>query len=128
MASGDHPNSRANLSLGGWKKGQSGNPGGRPKAIVKVEELAREHTTEAIETLGEIMRDKQAPSSSRVAAASALLDRGWGKPRAELVVDQTPDYSAMSDAQLDSTVKAELLRWITSDPDAESIIAEAELN
>jgi len=34
-----------------FKKGQSGNPGGRPKIVGEVKELARTHTAEAIETL-----------------------------------------------------------------------------
>ena len=38
-----------------FKKGQSGNPGGRPKVVAEVKELARAHTGEAIETLVSIM-------------------------------------------------------------------------
>ena len=34
-----------------FKKGQSGNPGGRPKVAAEVKELAREHTGKAIETM-----------------------------------------------------------------------------
>ena len=43
-----------------FKKGQSGNPGGRPKVIAEVKELARAHTGEAIETLVSIMTNPQA--------------------------------------------------------------------
>lgn len=63
-----------------WKKGESGNPGGRPKAVVSLTELAREHTESAVRTLVGIMENGEASPSARVSAASALLDRGYGKP------------------------------------------------
>ena len=62
-----------------FKKGQSGNPGGRPKALRQVEELARLHTVEAVKTLAAIHSDTKTPPAARVAAANALLDRGWGE-------------------------------------------------
>jgi hypothetical protein len=55
-------------------KGQSGNPGGKPKEIKNVIEMARTHT------LAEIVSDGEAPSAARVAAANVLLERAWGKP------------------------------------------------
>lgn len=63
-----------------FQPGQSGNPGGRPKAAARVRDAAREHTEAAIETLVSIMRDDGAASAARVSAASAILDRGYGKP------------------------------------------------
>lgn len=65
-------------------KGQSGNPGGRPKLTGHVQELARAHTEDAIKTLAAIMLDKKANATSRATAAQALLDRGWGKPPQQL--------------------------------------------
>jgi hypothetical protein len=63
-----------------FPKGQSGNPGGRPKELREVIELARSHTTDAIETLVAAMNSGSAPWGARIAAANAILDRGWGKP------------------------------------------------
>jgi hypothetical protein len=42
--------------------------------------LARKHTADAIKTLATIMRNAKAPPAARTAAASALLDRGYGRP------------------------------------------------
>jgi hypothetical protein len=61
---------------GQWRKGYCPNPGGRPKAVVDVQALAREHTAAAIQTLVEALRDPKL----KVQAAQVLLDRAWGKP------------------------------------------------
>jgi hypothetical protein len=63
-----------------WKPGQSGNPGGRPKVIAELKDLARAYTLEALDTLASVMRDKGAPPAARVAAVAHILDRGYGKP------------------------------------------------
>jgi hypothetical protein len=65
---------------GKWLPGESGNPSGRPKSIFELAELARAHTAAAIKTLAAIMNDKEVAEPARIAAACALLDRGYGKP------------------------------------------------
>jgi hypothetical protein len=73
----DHVARRGNR--GRWLSGSSPNPGGRPKIIEEIKTLAREYTETAIDTLVHIAENGK-QESARVAAASALLDRGWGKP------------------------------------------------
>jgi hypothetical protein len=63
-----------------FPKGGSGNPGGRPKDVFGIAELARSMAAEAIETLAEIMRNIEAPPAARIAAINGILDRGLGKP------------------------------------------------
>ena len=66
-----------------FAKGQSGNPGGRPRGHGEIRELARAHTELALQTLVEIAT-RGVVESARVAAANSLLDRGYGKPPASL--------------------------------------------
>lgn len=63
---------------GRFVKGQSGNPGGRPKGLHDMQALARQCTEAAIVTLADIMRNGK-NESARVRASEILLDRGWGK-------------------------------------------------
>jgi len=67
------------------------NPGGRPRDA-NVRELAKTYTTQAIETLAEIMHDTGATANARVKAAEALLDRAWGRPQqsVDMQVDSRP--------------------------------------
>ena len=50
------------------------------KATADIRSLARAQTELAIRTLTGICGFAAAPAAARVSAASALLDRGWGKP------------------------------------------------
>jgi hypothetical protein len=73
-----------------FAKGQSGNPGGRPKADGEIRELARQHTGTALRTLIEIA-ERGENESARVAAANAILDRGFGKPVVPVVPADPPE-------------------------------------
>jgi len=50
------------------------------KAPLQIKSLARAHTDRAIAVLACIMDAPQAKDSDRIAAAMALLNRGWGQP------------------------------------------------
>ncbi|MDI3298260.1 MAG: hypothetical protein QJR08_03720 [Bacillota bacterium] len=69
-----------------FPKGVSGNPGGMPKGVAEVKALARQWAPRAIETLVDIMLHGQ-HERARIAAAEALLDRGFGKPTQPLAGD-----------------------------------------
>jgi hypothetical protein len=72
---------------GGFQRGKSGNPGGRPKEVAEVRELARQHTEMAIKRL--VHWAKSDDPRASVAASSALIDRGWGKPSQPMEHDIT---------------------------------------
>ena len=61
-----------------FPRGQSGNPGGRPKAVQEVRELARAHCPDAIKELARLA-SKAKSETARIAAIRELLDRGYGK-------------------------------------------------
>jgi hypothetical protein len=50
-----------------------------PKAVTEIRSLARSHTRKALNVLVGVMRSNTATPAARVAAANAILDRGWGK-------------------------------------------------
>lgn len=57
-------------------------------------DLARAQTEAAVEVLVAIMTSQESPAS-RIAAANALLDRGWGRPRGDAEVEPAADIAAI---------------------------------
>ena len=65
--------------------------------MADVQEVAQEHSVAAIKTLASIMAKAKAPAAGRIAAASALLDRGYGKPLQAVHAENTNAHYAVSD-------------------------------
>ena len=65
--------------------------------MADVQNAAREHSGEAIETLAQIMRNPKAPAAARISAACALLDRGYGKPLQTVDANNTNVNYVVSD-------------------------------
>lgn len=65
-----------------FAKGQSGNPGGRPKKTAEELDLiaaCKAKTPDALETIEKIMREGTG-ERNQLAAAMAIIERAWGKP------------------------------------------------
>jgi hypothetical protein len=62
-----------------FPKGTSGNPGGRERVLVDIHALAKQHTVAAIDRLVALMQQDD-DRDVALSAATALLDRGWGRP------------------------------------------------
>jgi hypothetical protein len=109
-------------SKGCFVKGQSGNPAGRPKrppefapntddpdgadrrTVGNLVIEARKFSGLAVDTLVELTKDNHS-DSTRFAAATALLDRGYGRPAQSLDLHLSADaitkrLSDMTDAEL----------------------------
>jgi hypothetical protein len=90
-----------------FRKGQSGNPSGRPKALQELVSLARAETLATFQKLVEL-RDQADDPRVQLAAAQEILNRGYGKPTQLLAGDpEQPlrhehqvDLGALTDEQL----------------------------
>jgi hypothetical protein len=67
------------------------------KALTDIRSYARSHTRLAIRALKGVAADKEQPGAARVAAAVALLDRGWGKPQ--------QDHSLIGEKEITVTIR-----------------------
>lgn len=80
-----------------WKPGESGNPAGRSKRFHEVQRAAQDKSVQAIEKLGNLM--SCGDERVELMAATAILDRAFGKPKEQKAEDADrfkPDLSKLA--------------------------------
>ena len=78
-----------------------------------LRELAREHTPAAVAKLAHIM-EKGKSEQACIAAASALLDRGWGRPTQPIAGDEDMAPIGISSAAVATLTEEERAGLVTS--------------
>lgn len=90
------------LKTGGREKGTPN------KATASLKEAAQVYTEGALMVLVNVMQDETQPAAARISAATAILDRGHGKPTQAVEVDASMKHEQwlelMSDADLDKRI------------------------
>ena len=89
-----------------FKKGESGNPGGRPKVIAELRALARAYGPDAINELARLA-GKAKSETARVAAIRELLDRGYGKATQVLEAENEVALDDINAEELRTTILAQ---------------------
>ncbi len=97
------------MQNGGKRAGAGRKIGSINKINSELREAARQHTQAALAALVDIMSDENAPAAARVNAASAILDRGHGKPTQSVDVDHTANISNL------------MVQWVQSNGNGESV-------
>jgi hypothetical protein len=91
------PAKRAKSSGRGSKPGErrGGRKAGTPnKVSLVLKDYARQYTQDAFNALVAILQNKDEPAAARVAAANAILDRGYGKPSQHIEHGGTVELTA----------------------------------
>ncbi len=127
-AKSDKPVERT--KAGRFAPGHSGNIGGTPKAAAEIRALARTHCVAAVEVLVKHLKSKKPYVA--ISAAQAILDRGIGKPVAEITVSASDPLGLaevrgaatemLADADLRLRVRAVLRGGVPNDHTAHELV------
>jgi len=68
------------MAHGGKREGSGRKPGVVSKAKRELADMAQDHANKALAVLVSIMNSTTEPGSTRASAATAILDRAYGRP------------------------------------------------
>jgi hypothetical protein len=87
-----------------FQRGQSGNPGGRPRMPENLRQTLEALSEKAAERLCALLDHHS--GAIRLRAAERILDRAWGRPAIAVDIGELPEsaVSRMSTAALESLV------------------------
>jgi hypothetical protein len=98
------PTQPGGVTGAGFRPGQSGNPGGRPKGLRRrVQELVGPDGDAIVAYMVEVMQNPVEKTRDRMDAARWLADRGFGKAVPEVdwpLIPEWIDMSKLSDKDL----------------------------
>ncbi len=63
-----------------FRPGESGNPGGRPRAVAAIRDLVQAKGPDLVERLMTMALADETEDRVRIEAIKVLLDRGYGRP------------------------------------------------
>ena len=113
--------SHGNGWLRPFRPGQSGNPTGHSGRYGEVVKLTRRNAVDAVQVLVEIMNDRTEDTRCRIVAATAVLDRAFGKPK-----EMDRDSSGSPAIELAGASEAQLRLLLATVLAAEKATGEGE--
>lgn len=92
------------MPVGGARPGAGRKPGVVSAAKRELQSMAKDHAERALQVLAEVMESAES-DAARVAAANAILDRGYGKP-VTMTANVTDHLDALDDDSLAAALAA----------------------
>ena len=97
--------SENSIITGRFKKGQSGNPGGRPAKLTELTAQCKDMTPGVLQTIQNIVHNNEARDADRLTACRLVLEYGFGKATQVMEVDIYSQIDAMTPEQREQKIQ-----------------------